>query len=551
MDHEAEQLGKYEILEELGKGGFATVYRALDPTLDREVALKVLDPLLMRDEAWVERFEREARVIARLSAPHIVTIFEIGEADDRLFIAMELVDEPSLDQVINERGRLPWEETLDVLGQVAEALDYAHDEGILHRDLKPANVLLDPRRGAILTDFGFAKLVSQSSLSVSISGGVVGTPAYIAPEVWDGEGATRQTDVYALACIAYEMLTGQVLFAGRTPSEMMRKHLIDGPKFEMGEDVGLQAPSEDVLRRALTRNPQRRYRTAQAFVTALRRGTGLGAKGKPAARAAVDSVHRPRPSGNATGKDREQQHRKRARLGGILAALVLTAILSAAGGWLVWGPGLPWAVEEATPVRTQPRTVAPTDPATAPPTLSPTQRPTEPAPEAPAAEPTERPTVAPAETPTAEQATTLPQPTQATTAAPSEAESRAAARETVESFQSARYAAYATWDTGQYYEILADDALASSLKVIDQLRESDCRYYFPEEEEMQFTFEEVTSTRVVVIAHRYETQQRVCPGSTEYVCQDYDGRYVVEKLEERWYVTHKSVEDYTQVTPCP
>lgn len=266
------QLGKYRILSEIGRGGFATVYRALDTTLEREVALKVLDPLLMRDATWVARFHREARAVARLKHPHIVTIYEIGEADGRLYIAMELIEGPGLDAEIGRRGRIPWDEALTILGQVADALDYAHGQGVLHRDLKPGNILLDPKRGAILTDFGFARLVGESSLSVSVSGGVVGTPAYIAPEVWDGEEPTAQTDLYSLGCVAYEMLTGEVLFAGKTPSVVMRKHLMDGPQWPDAAywPTGVPEGVRSVLARALTREPAARYSDAAALMNALR-----------------------------------------------------------------------------------------------------------------------------------------------------------------------------------------------------------------------------------------------------------------------------------------
>ncbi|MBN1138617.1 MAG: serine/threonine protein kinase, partial [Anaerolineae bacterium] len=152
MSNSSRLLGKYQLLEELGCGGFATVYRARDPDLGREVALKVLDPLLTRDPVWVERFRREARAVARLRHPHIVTIYEIGEADGLLYIAMELIPGPGLKEVIGQRGRLSWEETMTILAHVADALDCAHGEGILHRDLKPGNILLDDRRGAVLTD---------------------------------------------------------------------------------------------------------------------------------------------------------------------------------------------------------------------------------------------------------------------------------------------------------------------------------------------------------------------------------------------------------------
>jgi formylglycine-generating enzyme required for sulfatase activity len=273
MIEDTQQLGKYRILAELGRGGFATVYRALDTTLEREVALKVLDPLLMRDEAWVERFRREARAVARLGHPHIVTIHEIDEADGRLFIAMELVARPTLKDLIAERGHLSWDETLDILAQLAEALDYAHSEDILHRDLKPGNILLDSRRGAVLTDFGFARLVGESSMSVSVSGGVVGTPQYIAPEVWEEKGATPPTDIYALACIVYEMLTGEALFGGETPAGVMRKHLIDGPQFPAAWPERVPTDVAQVLLKALAREPEERYGSAGEVVAALRTAT--------------------------------------------------------------------------------------------------------------------------------------------------------------------------------------------------------------------------------------------------------------------------------------
>ncbi len=262
-------LGKYRILAEIGKGGFATVYRALDTTLDREVALKVLDPLLARDPAWVARFQREAKAIARLKHPHIVTIYEVGESEGRLYIAMELIDGPSLAERIAKQGRLPWDETLAILRQVADALDAAHGQGVLHRDLKPGNILLDPKRGAILTDFGFARLVGESSMSVSMSGGVVGTPAYIAPEVWDGEEPTSQTDIYSLGGVAYEMLTGEVLFAGKTPSVVMRKHLVDGPQLPEKWPDGTPDSVRAVLAHALTKAPAERYASASEFMAAL------------------------------------------------------------------------------------------------------------------------------------------------------------------------------------------------------------------------------------------------------------------------------------------
>jgi serine/threonine-protein kinase len=262
------QLGKYEVLEEIGSGGFATVYRALDTTLDREVALKVLDPLLMRDDAFVDRFQREARAAASLEHPNIVPIYEVDEGDGRLFIAMRLVRGPSLAERLEADGRITWEETLAIIRPVCDALAYAHGEGVVHRDIKPHNILLDKRSGAMLTDFGFARLVGTSSLTQSISGGIVGTPAYIAPEIWEGVDATPATDVYALACVTYEMLSGETLFGGKTPMAVMRAH---DRGAQLPEEWPIDVPSDigDIMARALSRRPDERYLNVSQFLGAL------------------------------------------------------------------------------------------------------------------------------------------------------------------------------------------------------------------------------------------------------------------------------------------
>jgi serine/threonine-protein kinase len=263
-----QRLGKYDILEERGRGGFAAVYRARDCTLEREVALKVLHPQLLVDPVFVERFQREARTLANLRHPHIVTIYESGAAEGRLFVAMELARGPSLAAALAERGRLPWDEALALLKPVCQALDYAHAQGVAHRDLKPANVLLDAERGPLLSDFGFARLMAASSMSLSLSGGVVGTPSYIAPEVWERDASGPPGDVYALGCIVYELLAGQVLFAGQTPIQVMRAH-DTGPRFPDAWPGGVPAGIATVLSKALARDPAARYAGAGALWHAL------------------------------------------------------------------------------------------------------------------------------------------------------------------------------------------------------------------------------------------------------------------------------------------
>lgn len=268
MSNSTQMLGKFRIIKQLGSGGFATVYQAVDTSLDRDVALKVLHPQLLADVTFVQRFKIEARTVANLRHPNIITVYEVGEIEDRLFLAMELARGPSLATLIKERGRISWEETLVLMAQLCEGLDYAHGQGIVHRDLKPSNVLIDDD-AAMLSDFGFARVLGQSSLGLSMSGGIVGTPGYIAPEVWDLNTAEVPADIYALGCIVYEMLTGNVLFTGATPMQAMRAH-DKGPEYPDTWPEDVPAGIEAVLNTALAQQPSARYASAGDFLAALK-----------------------------------------------------------------------------------------------------------------------------------------------------------------------------------------------------------------------------------------------------------------------------------------
>ena len=264
-------LGKYEIIEILGEGGFATVYRAHDRALDRDVAIKILAPILMRDPVWVRRFQQEARAVAKFKHPHIIRVLEIDQFEGALYIAMELAESGSLDAYIRHYKRLSWRETLRLAQEIADALDYAHGKGVLHLDLKPANILLDPSMGALLSDFGFARMLSKNSLSYSIaskSGGIIGTPSYMAPEIWKEEPLGPHTDIYAFGCIVFEMLTGEKRFTGGTTPVIMHAHFEPPPFPEKWAD---DVPSgvQDVLDKAMYMNPAQRFPTAHDFVVAL------------------------------------------------------------------------------------------------------------------------------------------------------------------------------------------------------------------------------------------------------------------------------------------
>jgi|GEM_PF-1236659 len=262
------KLGRYEIQETIGQGGFAIVYRARDTELDRLVALKELKPILLQDTDWVKRFRREARAIARLDHPRIVPIYDVGQAEERLFLVMRLVDGPSLEELIGQQGRLPWPEAVGIVIALAEGLDHAHAQGILHRDLKPANILIDPDRGPLLTDFGLAKLAGESSMSVSATGSVVGSPPYIAPEVWEGQPASQQVDIYALGCILYEMITGEKMFGGESAPAVMMAHF-KPPALPKTWPEGVPTGVGQVIQTALANKPTDRYATAGEFAAAL------------------------------------------------------------------------------------------------------------------------------------------------------------------------------------------------------------------------------------------------------------------------------------------
>ena len=275
-DRVGRRLGKYEIQAEIGRGGMGTVYLAYDPLLDRRVAVKVLAPHLVWEEGFVERFLREARAAARLKHPNIVTIYDVGQEVNYYYIVMEYVEGQTLSQVIKKRAALPPAEVVALLRPLADALDYAHRQGLVHRDMKPANIMVatggdrtpNGRASQVtLTDFGIARAAEETRLTTT--GTVVGTPEYMSPEQARGEHVDRLTDLYSLAVVAYEMLGGQTPFSGTTPQGVLYKHVFEPPPPVCRLQPGLPAGVEPVLARGLAKDPAERYPTATAFVEAL------------------------------------------------------------------------------------------------------------------------------------------------------------------------------------------------------------------------------------------------------------------------------------------
>jgi serine/threonine-protein kinase len=263
------KLGKYEILEEepIGRGKFAQVYKARDTESDKIVALKVLRLQSVDEFVSVQRFQQEARNARKLEHDHIVRVYKVDEDQGQHYIAMELAQGPTLAELIREQGPMSWEDALEILEQIASALDYAHDHKLVHRDIKPSNVLLDSEKGVLLSDFGLSKAIEKSGDSLTATGSVLGTVNYIAPEIWNGERAEPASDVYALGCVLYEMVTGQVLFDADSPLNVMRLHE-SGPK---PDDIAkVEKRYRKAFRKALEKSPDKRYQRAGEFVATLR-----------------------------------------------------------------------------------------------------------------------------------------------------------------------------------------------------------------------------------------------------------------------------------------
>jgi serine/threonine protein kinase len=259
-------LGPYRIIEVVGRGGMATVYKAYHDALSRHVAIKVLTVSLAEDEGFRERFRTEAVTVANLRHPSILQVFDIGEENGVRYLVMEFVEGTTLGAKL---GR-PWppQEVVRTLTPIADALDYAHARGILHRDVKPSNVLLGRDGTAILADFGLARIASET-VGLTRTGILVGTPEYMAPEQAAGRNATAAADRYALAVVAYEMLFGHVPFRSETPVATLLAHLQQPLPLDT-ESVRISPPLLRVLRKALSKKPANRYATATEFVEAMR-----------------------------------------------------------------------------------------------------------------------------------------------------------------------------------------------------------------------------------------------------------------------------------------
>ncbi len=343
-----DRIGRYKIVRELGRGAMGVVYHAIDPNIGRPVAIKTIHLGAGRgpedQERMRERLFREARSAGILSHPGIVTIYDVEQQGDVAYIAMEFVDGPTLDQLLSSPEPLPAAQMFSILGQTAVALDYAHQKGIVHRDIKPANIMIAVDGTAKIADFGIAKIAAAEQMTMT--GSIVGTPHYMSPEQVQGQPVDGRSDQFSLAVIVFEMLTGEKPYTGEHLTTVVYKIVAEEPVAPHRLNASLGGAIEAVLRKALAKKPDARYRTCQEFAEALEAACGATRGWKAMARGG--SLNEPTMAGGtkpavnlpparraraseATGTAERARRRKSGFLPFLLAILMAAALLALVG----------------------------------------------------------------------------------------------------------------------------------------------------------------------------------------------------------------------------
>ncbi len=399
MDLTGRTLGQYQIVEEIGHGGMANVYRAIQPSMSREVAIKVLPAHFLQDRTFLERFTREVKVMARLQHPHILPVYDAGEENGLPYIVMAYMKGGTLaDRIRESQGGLPLDEVVRLVDQIAKALDFAHRHGIIHRDFKPSNVLLDTEGNTYLADFGIAK-ATETTAQLTGSG-IVGTPAYMAPEMSEPGEPSLLVDVYALGVTLFQMLVGKQPYEAPTPMGLLMAHVAQPIPDVRHYRSDLPDAVQTVIVRAMAKEPRARYQSAGALAADLSAAAGgapLAAAGPESQWSAVweaptmdESVATPRPQIHATQQpvlpqaapatspvsvspSAQRSFGSLVWIGGAVGVFLLLCVLVALG--LAWGLPQILARSAATPMATAPNTSVPVSDA-APPTPMPTAIPT-------------------------------------------------------------------------------------------------------------------------------------------------------------------------------
>jgi serine/threonine-protein kinase len=331
-----EKLGRYEILSELGQGAMGVVYKAVDPLIDRTVAIKTINLNLSGDELadFEERFNREAKSAGRLNHPNIVTIYDVGRADHVAFMAMEYLEGHELKEIISSGEPLQPDRIAEIIAQIADALAFAHEHGIVHRDIKPANIMVLRNGSVKITDFGIAKMSTGSRTQIGI---ILGSPKYMSPEQVAGKPVDGRSDIFSLGAVLYELLTGRPAFGGEdsTLTTIMYRVLNEMPPSPADLNPSIPMAFDYIIARALAKAPENRYQSAREMANDLRNFKKLTTTSPLASTSSSGKI--PAADGDATVRLNANQIPAAPGRGGgkKRAAFVAAAILVAATGLFI------------------------------------------------------------------------------------------------------------------------------------------------------------------------------------------------------------------------
>ena len=369
MDLIGQQIGRYVIIEEIGRGAMGTVYQGYDPKIDRIVALKTIrkDRLAeSRDvEDLVSRFQKEVQAAGKLVHPNIIVIYDTGEDEETAYLAMEYLEGDTLEDTIQKGIRFSLEKVIDIMDQICHGLEYTHRQGIVHRDLKPSNIMLVKGERVKITDFGISKAVGALTSPLTQAGVFLGTPSYMSPEQIAGNKIDGRSDLFSLGIILYQLLTGEKPFVGNTISTLLYNIVNKDPNPPSQIDSTIPSPYDEVIAKALAKDPNKRYQTAKDFLEDLKRVYRAGG-----------GVETPSIDTTMTiGREmREKFYPNRKRYGLLPVFLVLLLVIVLGGGyWMHIRRAKPAGVEGVSEGRVGKREARPIEKESASPILSPAE----------------------------------------------------------------------------------------------------------------------------------------------------------------------------------